>query len=355
MPAQLQELLARVRILAERPLVLAIAAPVVLLLAAGVVTLTPWKASDAPAKAAREATDAAFPSNDDFVLDTAAPSGPEEDWFAAQGPAPEAAAGDGYECLIEPAAEVEIGSPLTGLIAEVTVDRSDIVAEGEVLVRLESSVESAALEVAKARARMAGIVGSKSATAELEQKRLERAEQLYRGKALSLDVREEVETQAQVARQELVQAREEKQLSALELAQAEATVDRRTIRAPISGVVVDRMMNPGEVVDEEKILKIAQIHPLHVEALLPAALFGDVKPGMRAAVTPEQPGDQVHVARVVRIDRVIDPASGTFAVRMELPNAEYAIPSGLHCQVRFLGAGDSVQTPAAPADAPPAS
>jgi multidrug efflux pump subunit AcrA (membrane-fusion protein) len=47
---------------------------------------------------------------------------------------------------------------------------------------------------------------------------------------------------------------------------------------------------------------------------------------------------------VVRIDRVIDPASGTFAVRMELPNPEHAIPSGLHCQVRFLGA-----------DAPPAA
>jgi hypothetical protein len=39
---------------------------------------------------------------------------------------------------------------------------------------------------------------------------------------------------------------------------------------------------------------------------------------------------------VTLMDRVIDPASGTFGVRLELPNPDYAIPSGLHCRVRFL-------------------
>jgi multidrug efflux pump subunit AcrA (membrane-fusion protein) len=101
-------------------------------------------------------------------------------------------------------------------------------------------------------------------------------------------------------------------------------------------VVVERMMSPGEVVDDETLLRVAQIDPLWVEALLPAADFGSVRPGMRAAVTPELPGDEVHVAEVVVVDRVIDPASGTFAVRLALPNPDHAIPSGLHCRVRFL-------------------
>jgi len=35
---------------------------------------------------------------------------------------------------------------------------------------------------------------------------------------------------------------------------------------------------------------------------------------------------------------VVDGTSGTFGVRLELPNADYAVPSGLRCQVRFLQA-----------------
>jgi multidrug efflux pump subunit AcrA (membrane-fusion protein) len=90
------------------------------------------------------------------------------------------------------------------------------------------------------------------------------------------------------------------------------------------------------VVDEETILRIAQIDPLRVEAILPSAMFGMIKLGMKAAVEPEFPGDQVYVATVQIVDRVIDAASGTFGVRLELPNSDLAIPGGLHCQVRFL-------------------
>ena len=70
--------------------------------------------------------------------------------------------------------------------------------------------------------------------------------------------------------------------------------------------------------------------------MFPAARFGTVTKGMKAAVIPEFPGDQVHIAAVTIVDRVIDGASGTFGARLELPNPDHAIPGGLHCQVRFL-------------------
>jgi multidrug efflux pump subunit AcrA (membrane-fusion protein) len=89
-------------------------------------------------------------------------------------------------------------------------------------------------------------------------------------------------------------------------------------------------------VDEETILTIAQIDPLRVEVILPSAMFGSIRPEMRAAVVPELREDQVQVASVTIVDRVIDAASGTFGVRLELPNPDHAIPGGLHCQVRFV-------------------
>jgi RND family efflux transporter MFP subunit len=240
------------------------------------------------------------------------------------------------DCMIEPWEVVEVGSPVTGLIAEIPVERSDAVEVGQVVVVLESGVERAAVELARMRAQLDGAIKSSSASLELSENRKARAQKLFDRDALSLDLREELQTEARLAQLELEKAREARQLASLELDQAEAVLRRRTLRSPIAGVVIEREMAAGEVVDEETILKIAQIDPLRVEVILPAARFGSVSKGMRAAIAPELGSDDVHVGTVVVVDPVIDPASGTFAARLQLPNPDRAIPSGLHCQARFL-------------------
>ena len=58
---------------------------------------------------------------------------------------------------------------------------------------------------------------------------------------------------------------------------------------------------------------------------------------MQAEVVPEGPVGGRNRARVTIVDEVIDAASGTFSVRLELPNRDYEIPAGLKCAVRFLG------------------
>ena len=68
---------------------------------------------------------------------------------------------------------------------------------------------------------------------------------------------------------------------------------------------------------------------------MPAQIFGKISPGMIAAIVPELPEYGKHTATVTIVDRVIDSASNTFGVRLELPNAERQLPSGLRCLVRF--------------------
>lgn len=252
------------------------------------------------------------------------------------GSAAAVAAEEPIDCLIEPAQVVDIGSPVIGLIETIQVERADTVERGQVLVELESGAERAAVELARARAGMKGIERAREANVRLGGARERRAKHLFEKKALSLDLREESETAAELARLELQQAREERQLASLQLDQAEELLHRRTITSPVDGVVVERRMAPGERVDEEVILRVAQLDPLLVEVTLPSARFGTIRPGTKAAIEPELPGDEVYVATVTLMDRVIDPASGTFGVRLELPNPDSAIPSGLHCRVRFL-------------------
>jgi RND family efflux transporter MFP subunit len=253
-------------------------------------------------------------------------------------PGPEAGAGADpvLDCLVVPQETIAIGSPVVGLIERIHVDRSQRVDAGQVLVELESGVERANVEVARARAEMVGEERARAANARLEGRKHARTRQLFEQKVVSLGLDEETEASAEVARLQLEQAREERQLASLQLAQAEEVLRRRTLRSPVSGVVTERLMAPGERVDEQTILRVAQIDPLRVEVTLPSAMFGRVHVGMRAAVDPEMPGDQTWVAAVSVVDGVIDPASGTFVAYLELPNPDLALPSGLHCRVRFL-------------------
>lgn len=242
----------------------------------------------------------------------------------------------GLDCLIEPYEIVEVGSPVAGLIQAIEVEHAARIEEGDVLLELDSSVERAVVELAEARASASGEIDARGALLELQRKKNARAQKLFEQDALSLELREELATEEDVARRELQRAREDRQIASLELEHARRLLERRTIRSPISGVVIERMMAPGERVDEDPILRLAQLDPLRVEVVLPSARFGSVELGDRAVVTPEFGDGKVHVARVAIVDPVVDAASGTFRVRLDLPNPEGSIPGGLHCQVRFL-------------------
>ncbi|MBK9162213.1 MAG: HlyD family efflux transporter periplasmic adaptor subunit [Nitrosomonadales bacterium] len=108
----------------------------------------------------------------------------------------------------------------------------------------------------------------------------------------------------------------------------------RRILSPIQGVVVDLYKSRGDLVKQEKIMKLAKLNPLHVETVLPESYFGRVRTGQAYTVSLPLLGAS-YKAKVSRVDRVIDPASGTFRVRLLLPNPKLEIPSGLRCAVEF--------------------
>ena len=247
-----------------------------------------------------------------------------------------------FDCMVMPSEVIEIGSPIIGLIHEVPVERGDYVEAGQVVAKLESSVEEAAVRVARARAHRKGELKSSEVSLELGEKRRQRAIDLFQRDSVSLDTREEVETGATLAALELEQAEENLRIASLQLDQAVAFLERHTIRSPISGFVTERLMAPGEVVDEETMLRIAQIDPLRVEVILPSQLFGRIRPGDRAEIVPEPPLDRARSAEVSIVDPLIDGPSGTFGARLLLPNPDHDLPAGLRCQVRFFDGSEPV-------------
>jgi RND family efflux transporter MFP subunit len=243
-----------------------------------------------------------------------------------------------YDCLIEARQMVEIRSPVEGLLQTVSVDRGQFVKKGQVLVMLESGPERAALAIAKSRATMTGPVEAAQARVEFAKTKEKRQEELYRQNFVSSSSLDEARTERRLAESELKVALENQKLAALDVTRTEELLAMRIIRSPFNGVVVERLADPGEFATtslREPILKLAEIDPLNVEVVLPASMFGQLRQGDRAEVVPETTSSP-YPARVSVVDRVIDGASGTFGVRLELRNPSGTIPAGAKCRLRFL-------------------
>lgn len=212
------------------------------------------------------------------------------------------------ECLLEPHMSLKIGSPVPGALSNVFVERGDLVKKGQLVARIDSRAQIADVQLSKARA-------------EYAKRRVERNEELAREELMSAQEQDDMGTDAQLA--------------GLELNERETLVEIRNIRSPVNGVVVERFKGPGEYVQETDIMEIAQIDPLNVEVVVPVQYFGSIQMGSTGQVTLEPPVGGAYDAEVKIIDSVIDAASGTFGVRMEIPNAGYKIPAGLRCVASF--------------------
>ena len=242
-----------------------------------------------------------------------------------------------FDCVIEPHVMVEVSSASEGVIEKLHVDRNDVVSKGQMLAELNSGVERATLELAQARAEITSEVEYWQADLGLNNRKKRRVEELYQRKAVSVHERDEVATNARLAGIQLRQAKDKQRLAQLDLKKAREALALRFVRSPVNGVVVERYKSPGEFVyDQQPLLKVAQLDPLRVEIIAPLQSFGIIRPGMRAEVMPESPIEGTYMATVTNVDQVVDAASGTFGVRLNLPNPEYKLPAGLKCRVRIL-------------------
>lgn len=251
-------------------------------------------------------------------------------------------------CLMSPNAVAEVGTQVTGVLESLAVERGAVVSRGQQLARLKSDVESASVRVASARAEAQAELKAAEANLLLAHSKLERNEDLYRRNFVSVVARDEASTEAQIARARVSQARETLLRAERELSLANAQLEQRVIRSPISGVVIERYLSVGERADDKPILKVASLDPLRIEVLVPAMHFARVSVGMTGKIRPDVNGFGEFDAKVVLVDRVIDPASNTFRARLELPNPNNEIPSGMRCKAD-LGLESGLRAQAQPA------
>ena len=234
----------------------------------------------------------------------------------------------------------DIGSPVTGIVSQITVDIGDSVRQGQPLMLLRSDVEAAGERSAKTRWSIDADIRSAQASLLLANQRFTRATSLLSEGFVSPQAVEQARAEQEVAAQRVAQSKGQRDVLATDLNVVRAQLEQRTVRAPFDGVIVERFRHPGERVEDRPVLRLASLNPLRVDLVVPAARFGQFKLHDRIAVQPELPGVVAANAEVTHIDRVIDAASNTYRVRLSLANPGHKLPAGARCTVDSM-AGNS--------------
>lgn len=235
-------------------------------------------------------------------------------------------------CLIEPDRVAEVGSQVVGVVDKLLVERGDKVQAGQPLLKLRAGVEQANADVAQTRASVNAEVLAAQAGLTLAEQKLQRAELLSGKGFISSQGVEQARGELELARQKLNQGRSQQDIWSQEQRVAQAQLALRTVRSPFAGIVVERYVNTGERVEERPLFRVAVIDPLRVELMVPTALYGSLKSGDLLTIQPELPGAASVQASVRHVDPVLDAASNTFRVRLNLPNPGQALPAGLRCK-----------------------
>lgn len=203
-----------------------------------------------------------------------------------------------------------------GMVTRVLVEAGDWVRAGQTLAVIERSVQAeesrqlaAAIEVARADAALA-------------QQELERAQALVsRGFVSKADVDRRIAARdAANARVRVAQA---------QLGQSRARIGRLDIRAPASGLVLERKLEAGQVVGPGSgaLFRIAQNGQMELRARLSQEDLARVSVGMPAIVTPIG-SDETFAGEVWQVAPVIDPQTRQGDARIALPYAKALRPGG---------------------------
>jgi HlyD family secretion protein len=222
---------------------------------------------------------------------------------------------------IRPRLQVDIRPSLGGELIALPFDVGDRVTAGQVMARIDDAPEQAAIAQAQAS------VATQQAT--LAQARRD----LARFAALG-----QFATKREVEQRRLTVVEGERELTRREAAvvQARELRDRRVLRAPFAGIILERPVDPGQTVGLDSVIyRLADLSSPEISVEVDEVYAAEIRPGMDATVA--MPGQQRPLkGKVLHVEPRVDPATGARAVRLGLTGATVDAPSGLTVTVNLL-------------------
>lgn len=241
-----------------------------------------------------------------------------------------------FDCVMEAANIVELSPRTPGVISSVDVEKGQRVAKGDVIARIDSSMEEGALQMLEARVGSTAAIDAQTARVTFTKAQLDRAVALVQRDAQSKDKLESLKNDYALATSQLRQAQVDATALRAETERARVAVENTKIRAPVDGVITEITLSAGEYANADRhVAVLAQTDPIYVDAYLPVALYDSVHPKTKVRIHPEYPVDSVIDAEILMVDSMFDSSSRTFGVRVALQNADSHIVAGQRCRLEI--------------------
>jgi len=219
---------------------------------------------------------------------------------------------------------VTVSADLPGTVAKITFESGQYVHEGDVLVELDTRQERAQLAALEAQRDLAKVTYGRE---------------------------EQLASAGVISRSEYDQAAAQQKATEANVAETRATIERKTIRAPFSGILGIRKVNLGQyLAGGAPIVSLQSLNPVYVDFGVPQQELGRLKIGQALRVTTEQISGAVFTGRVNALDSVVDEATRNVQVQATLPSPEGRLRPGMFAQVE-LGVGESRNVIPLPASA----
>ena len=216
---------------------------------------------------------------------------------------------------VVPVRGVTVAADLPGIVQKITFDSGKAVKEGEVLVELDTRQEQAQLAEAEAQLEL-----TKSNYARMQ----------------------ELAKQGIISRADWDKTASDQHAAEAKVSEMKATIARKTIRAPFSGVLGLRQVNLGQYLQGgSPIVPLQTVDPIYVNFSVPQQAVGQVRIGQTLHATADEVAGADFTGRVTAIDAVVDEATRNVQVQATFANPKGKLRAGMFVQTQLALGGSA--------------
>ena len=214
---------------------------------------------------------------------------------------------------------IDISTEVNGIVSEIVFQSGQAVKQGQVLIRLDKSVDLAALEALSAEQKLAKI-------------RFNRSKDLLKKNVTSKSEYDETEANYEAAR--------------ARVRQQEAIIKRKEIIAPFSGLAGIRQVDLGQFIETgDAIVSLDALDPIYVDYTLAERYLTQLNPGQVVKVQLDALPNEIFSGKISALNSGVDTGTRTLKVRATLANPDNLMRPGMFAQVEtYTGSTEPVLT-----------
>lgn len=234
-------------------------------------------------------------------------------------------------------ATVEAVPKVAGRLQQINVRLGDRVSRGQILARIEDNEIREQVKQAEASFNVAqATVRQREADLKFAQTNLERSRSLFASQLLPQSALDDADARQQAANAQLDLARAQFEQAKARLEELRINLANTVISSPVDGFVGKRNLDTGAyVTPNSSFISLVDIRLVKLVVNVIESDLRRISPGAAAAVQVDAYPGETFVGRVARIAPVLDPATRTASMEVEIPNPNFRLKPGMYARVSF--------------------